>query len=359
MTGLELPGAGASGPEAGAPPFTETGHAVPAADANHRAEDPRPVLRTPVPNTDAGPDPDSDPVPGAGSVPGRAPARAWRRPVLRARFWLRRPGLVLSVLLVALILVSAFFPRLLTSRDPLAAAPRDRLLPPGAGHPFGTDPLGRDLFARMVHGSLLTLQATVLAVGIGLVVGSLAGLAAGYRGGLVDDLLMRLTDVLLAIPGLLLSLALVTSLGFGTVKVALAVGVTSVSTFARITRAEVLRIGRSAYVEAARASGTRWYAVLLRHVLPNAAGPVLVYAAVDFGAVVLQVSSLSFLGYGAQPPAPEWGSLVSDGRNYLATAWWLTTLPGFVIAATVLAANRIARALDGEDARDAHGREAP
>ncbi|WP_329140018.1 ABC transporter permease [Streptomyces sp. NBC_01476] len=276
----------------------------------------------------------------------RSPARR------HLRFWLARPGLVLSVLLIAALLPAAFFPGLLTSRDPLAAAPRDKLLPPGAGHLFGTDQLGRDLFARVVHGSFLTLQASVLAVLVGLVVGSLAGLLAGYRGGVVDDALMRLTDVLLSIPGLLLSLALVTALGFGTVKVALAVGVTSVSTFTRIMRAEVLKVARSTYVEAARASGTRWLPVLLRHVLPNAAGPVLVYAAIDFGAVILQVSSLSFLGYGAQPPAPEWGSLVSDGRNYLATAWWLTTLPGLVIAATVLAANRIARCLDGEDTEE-------
>lgn len=300
---------------------------------------------------DAGtPGPGED-VPAAAAAPVRDGTRS-RTGRRSAGFWLRRPGLVLSVLLIAAVLLAAFFPGLLTSRDPLAAAPRDKLLTPRAEHPFGTDQLGRDLFARVVHGSLLTLQATVLAVLVGLVVGSLAGLAAGYRGGVTDDALMRLTDVLLAIPGLLLSLALVTALGFGTVQVALAVGVTSVSTFARIMRAEVLKVGQSTYVEAARACGTRWPSVLLRHVLPNAAGPVLVYAAVDFGAVVLQVSSLSFLGYGAQPPAPEWGSLVSDGRNYLATAWWLTTLPGLVIAATVLAANRIARALDGEDTEE-------
>ncbi|MBP0452339.1 ABC transporter permease [Kitasatospora sp. RG8] len=295
--------------------------------------------------------PDADAPASAGDLPRAAaePAGApspFRR---RARFWLLRPGLVLSVLLVAVLVTAAFLPGLLSPYDPLAAAPREKLLPPGPGHPFGTDQLGRDLLARIVHGALPTLQAAVLAVAVGLVAGSPAGLLAGYRGGVVDDVVMRLTDVLLSVPGLLLSLALVTALGFGTLKVALAVGVTSVSTFARIMRAEVLKVRRSTYVEAARASGNRWPAVLLRHVLPNSAGPVLVYAAIDFGAVVLQVSSLSFLGYGAQPPAPEWGSLVSDGRNHLATAWWLTTLPGLVIAATVLAANRIARSLDGED----------
>ncbi|MGN5633848.1 ABC transporter permease [Streptomyces sp. AC154] len=281
------------------------------------------------------------------SLAGRAPERTAR---LRrtVRFWLARPGLVLSVLFIALVLLAALHPAALAGGDPLTGVPEDRLRPPDAEHLLGTDQLGRDLFTRLVHGSSLTLRAAALAVLVGLVTGSLTGLVSGAAGGWVDGVLMRLTDVLLAVPGLLLSLALVTALGFGTIEVAVAVGVTSVAMFARIMRAEVLRVARTTYVEAARASGTRWYGVLLRHVLPNAAGPVLVYAAVDFGAVVLQVSSLSFLGYGARPPAPEWGSLVAGGRDYLATAWWLTTLPGLALAATVLAANRIARALDGE-----------
>ncbi|MFE4958217.1 ABC transporter permease [Streptomyces sp. NPDC056653] len=266
----------------------------------------------------------------------------------QARFMLHSPGLILSIVLLALVLVSAFFPGLFTSQDPLSGVPRHRLQGPSPEHLFGTDQLGRDLFSRVVHGSALSLQATVLAVAVGLVVGSLLGLLAGYLGGRVDDVLMRIADVLLAIPNLLLSLAVVTALGFGTVKVAIAVGITSVASFARVMRSEVLRVRGAVYVEAAHSSGARWFSVLFRHVLPNSAGPVLVYAAVDFGAVILQVSALSFLGYGAIPPAPEWGALVSGGRDYLATAWWLTTLPGLTIAATVLAANRISRALDGE-----------
>ncbi|MEU5273931.1 ABC transporter permease [Streptomyces hygroscopicus] len=265
-----------------------------------------------------------------------------------ARFWLRRPGLVLAVAVLVLVLLSAFFPGLFTGRDPLSGVPAERLQPPSLHHPFGTDQLGRDLFSRVVHGSALSLKATSLAVAVGLVAGSALGLLAGYVGGLLDDALMRIADVLLAIPALLLSLALVTALGFGTVKVAVAVGVTSVASFARIMRAEVLRVREATFVEAARASGSGPLPVLLRHVLPNASGPVLVYAAVEFGTVVLAVSALSFLGYGAEPPAPEWGSLVSGGRDYLATAWWLTTLPGLTIAATVLAAGRVSRALDGE-----------
>ncbi|CDR12813.1 ABC transporter permease [Streptomyces iranensis] len=265
-----------------------------------------------------------------------------------ARFWVRRPGLVVAVAVLVVTLLAAFFPGLFTGRDPLSGVPAERLQAPSLHHLFGTDQLGRDLFSRVVHGSALSLKATSLAVAVGLVAGSALGLAAGYVGGLLDDALMRIADVLLAIPGLLLSLALVTALGFGTVKVAVAVGVTSVAGFARIMRAEVLRVREATYVEAARSSGSRPLSVLLRHVLPNASGPVLVYAAVEFGTVVLAVSALSFLGYGAEPPAPEWGSLVSGGRDYLATAWWLTTLPGLTIAATVLAAGRVSRALDGE-----------
>jgi peptide/nickel transport system permease protein len=135
------------------------------------------------------------------------------------------------------------------------------------------------------------------------------------------------------------------------VKIAIAVGIASVANFARVMRAETLRIRQSTYVEAARAVGTRWHVSLRRHVLPNAAGPVLVLAVLEFGLAILAVSSLSFLGYGAPPPAPEWGSLIAEGRNYIAVSWWLCAMPGFAIAATVLAVNRVSRALDGEWAR--------
>ncbi|WP_406294325.1 ABC transporter permease [Embleya sp. NBC_00888] len=269
-----------------------------------------------------------------------------------ARFVLRRPGLTLSLVVFVLVLLAALFPGLFTDDDPLVGTPRDKLRGPSAEHLFGTDQLGRDLFTRVVYASSLSLRATFVAVLVALVVGGGLGLLSGFFGGWLDDVVMRVVDVLQAIPRLLLSLALVGALGFGTTKVAIAVGVASVAGFARVMRAEVLRVRSSVYVEAARASGVRSGAVLARHVLPNASGPVLVMAALEFGIAILSVSALSFLGFGAPPPTPEWGVLVADGRNFVATAWWLTTFPGLVIAATVLSANRISRALDGERRQD-------
>ena len=284
--------------------------------------------------------------PGSGTSPGR---RVDARRVLR--FLVRRPGLLLSVLVLVLVVLASFRPGLFTSRDPLTGVPSQNFRGPSGGHWFGTDELGRDVFSRVVHGAQLSLKATLIAVAVAFVVGSLIGLVAGFVGRWIDDVLMRFVDVLLSIPALFLSLALVTALGYGTVKVAVAVGIASVASFARVTRAEVLRVRQAVFVEASRSCGARWYSVLGRHVLPNAAGPVIVLATLDFGSSILAVSALSFLGYGAPPPAPEWGTLISDGRNYLANAWWLTALPGLAIAATVLATNRIARALDGEWSR--------
>jgi peptide/nickel transport system permease protein len=287
-------------------------------------------------------------------APARAAAAAdapVRRDGRRAvRFWLHRPGLVASVVFVGLVLVAAFAPGVLAPGDPLTGVIADKLQPPGPAHVFGTDYLGRDLYTRVVHGAALSLQATVLAVAVALVAGGLLGLVAGFVGRWVDEAVMRFVDVLLAVPPLLLSLALITALGYGTVNIAIAVGIASVAGLARVMRSEVLRVSRATYVEAARAVGTRWWVSLARHVLPNAARPVLVLAVLEFGLAVLAVSALSFLGYGVPPPAPEWGGLVSEGRNYL-DSWWLCAMPGAVIAATVLSVSRISRALDGEWSR--------
>ncbi|MGW1738751.1 ABC transporter permease [Nocardia sp. NPDC001965] len=258
---------------------------------------------------------------------------------------------MLSGVVLVLVLGWAVLPALFAGGDPLTGVPGEKFRAPDLDHWFGTDNLGRDLYTRVVHAAALSLTATVLAVAIGLVAGSLLGVVSGVLGGTVDSIVMRGVDVLLSIPELLVSLALVTVLGFGTGNVALAVGVALIARFARLMRAEVLRVRQAPYVEAARACGVRWYGVLFRHVLRNAYAPVAALAAVEFGLAVLAVSSLSFLGYGAAPPTPEWGSLISEGRNYLATAWWLTALPGLVIVAVVLSAQRLGRAFAQEGSR--------
>lgn len=260
----------------------------------------------------------------------------------------RRPAAVLSLLWLVVVIVAALGPAVLAPGDPLAGVPAEHLQAPSAVHWFGSDQIGRDLYTRVVHGTSLTISAASLAVAVGLIAGSAIGLLSGFAGGRTDAILMRAADVLLAIPSLLLSLAVITALGFGTINVAIAIGVASVASVSRIMRAEVIKVRSSAYVEAARASGNSGTRVLLRHVLPNSSGPVIALGVLEFGGAILAVSALSFLGYGAPAPAPEWGALVSGGRDFLRNAWWLTTFPGLVIALTVLAANRLARGLDTE-----------
>jgi peptide/nickel transport system permease protein len=224
----------------------------------------------------------------------------------------------------------------------------ESLQPPSAAHPFGTDQMGRDLFARIVYGSSASLTGTTIAVLIAFVVGSVLGLISGTVGGVFDDVLMRCIDVLLAIPGLLLAMTVVAALGFGITEVAVAVGVSAVASFTRLMRSEVYRVSHARYVEAATLSGSSRISTVFNHVMPNSIGSVLSLAALEFGTALLAISALSFLGYGAQPPQPEWGSLISTGRDFIATAWWLTLLPGALIAAVVISANRVSRAFNND-----------
>ncbi|POW55626.1 ABC transporter permease [Candidatus Pantoea alvi] len=258
-----------------------------------------------------------------------------------------QPGLWLAWLVIIVAVVAAIAPALFTNysaTDGIAGAQR---LPPQAGHWLGTDQLGRDLWARMVYGASASLSAALIAVTMGLTAGSALGVLAGASGGKTERLIMRAVDVLLAIPSLLLALSLLILLGFGTLHAALAVGIASIASFARLARGEVVRIRHSDYVEAAFGSGGTFFAVLRRHILPNALTPLIAFAALQFGQAILALSTLSFLGYGTPPPAPEWGLLIAEGRNYLSTAWWLTTFPGLLVSAVVLAANRISIQIAG------------
>ena len=259
---------------------------------------------------------------------------------------LRRPGFSLALLVVGFALVCALVPHLLTSFDPYATSPADKLTAPNLTHWFGTDELGRDLYTRVVYGASLSVQAALLAVGIALVGGLGLGVLSGFAGGRIDALIMRFVDVLLALPGLLLALAIVTAIGFGTIPVAIAVGVGIIPGFARTTRAEVLRVKTLPYVEAARLGGASWGQTLLRHILPNAWSPVAVLATLDFGAAILATAGLSFLGFGAAPPAAEWGTLIANGRHFLITAPWVSLLPGLFVVAVVFSLNHIARTFE-------------
>lgn len=264
---------------------------------------------------------------------------------LAARLRRIQPGLIVAWAVIAVVILFALFPGVFTSHNPVQGVPVEKLKAPSALHILGTDALGRDLFARIVYGAVHSLTGAFVAVTVGLVACTALGVIAGSTGGVVEEAVMRLVDVLLSIPGLLLMLSIIILLGFGTVNAAIAVGITSVAAFARLARSEVVRVRRSDYVEAAFGSGGTFFGVLLRHVLPNSLVSVLAFAALQFGGAILAISTLGFLGYGAPPPTPEWGLLIAEGRNYISTAWWLTTAPGIVVVLVVLAANRISRSL--------------
>ncbi|MDO9711474.1 ABC transporter permease [Paracraurococcus lichenis] len=254
-------------------------------------------------------------------------------------------GLAAAWAVLAPVLAWALLPGLFAAQNPLEGLPGQQLRPPDAAHWFGTDGLGRDQLARVVYGARESLLGASLAVLVGFSAGTALGVLAGAAGGLPEAVVMRLVDTLLAIPSLLLSLSVIVLLGFGSVNAAVAVGIVSVAHFARLARAEVLRVRHADYVEAAFGSGGRFLAVLWRHVLPNALTSVLALAALQFGSAILALATLGFLGYGAPPPTPEWGLLIAEGRDFLGRAWWLTAAPGVVVILVVLAAERVSRSI--------------
>jgi len=244
---------------------------------------------------------------------------------------------------VLLLLAAAVEPALLAPGDPLAGELADRLRPPAPGHVFGTDELGRDVFTRVVHGTSASLLTATVAVALGVAIGCSLGLLGSLGGPIVDAAMMRVVDVLLAVPSLLLALALIAVLGPGPYNVAIAVGVASSAMFARIVRSDTFRILQRGYIAHAAIAGRRRAAIVLDHVLPNVLPPIVAIAVLQFAEAVLAVAALGFLGYGSRPPAPEWGALVAAGRDHLTTAPWLTAFPGLVIAGASLAFHVLAR----------------
>lgn len=216
---------------------------------------------------------------------------------------------------------------------------------PGPSHPLGTDELGRDVLARVLHGGRISLTAGIAVVAIGLVLGTMVGFLAGYFGGRLDFILMRLTDLFLGFPALILAIALAASLGAGLVQGVIAAGLVWWPGFARLVRGQVLAAKPLPYVEAARALGASHLRIMVRHVFPACVGEIVIKATLDVGLAVLFVASLGFLGLGAQPPAPEWGSMIAQARTYILDFWWVGFFPGAAIGVTVLLFNALGDAV--------------
>jgi peptide/nickel transport system permease protein len=260
------------------------------------------------------------------------------------RSWNARIGGVVAIVLVAVALVSAW----ITPYDPIATRPKDRLQGPSMTHLMGTDKLGRDIFSRVIAGTPNSLKMGLIAVAIGAVAGTLLGLIAGYYQGPVSVGILMLADAMLAFPSILLALSIVAALGPGLTNTMIAVGVSFVPGFIRLVRASVLSTKENAYIAAARVIGARDGRIIVRHVLPNVLAPIIVLCTLGLAGAILIGASLSFLGLGAQPPTPEWGATLNDGRSLLRLAPWIATFPGIAIMITVLAMNLL-----GDGLRDA------
>ena len=258
-----------------------------------------------------------------------------------------RAGELVSLAFVALLLLAAAAPGLLAPFDPLAIAPTDAFSPPSATHLLGTDESGRDVLSRLIAGAGASLLIGASATAIGLVLGAVLGVVAAFGGRVVDGVIGRVLEVLFAFPALLLALLVIVVTGPGVVPATIAVGLSTAPGYARILRTQLLGIRDSGYVEAARVLGHGPVRILVRHVLPNTFGPLAVLATLGVGQAIVWASALSYLGLGAEPPAPEWGAMLSAGRTYLASAWWLTVFPGLVIVLTTIATTVLGGRLRG------------
>jgi peptide/nickel transport system permease protein len=250
-----------------------------------------------------------------------------------------------SILLV--LALAAIFAPILARVDPIQIG-SSVLTPPNSTYWFGTDAYGRDIFSRVLYGARLSLLIGLISVSIASALGVTIGLLSGYYGRWVDTGLMRMIDVMLAFPGILLALVIVSMLGPSLVNLMIAVGISSIPAYARLTRSLVLAAREELYVEAAQSIGTPDGLILVRHLLPNIFAPILVTMTLGIGGAILSAAALSFIGLGAQPPTPEWGRMLSEGRQYLRDQWWIATFPGLAIMLTVLGMNLL-----GDGLRDA------
>ena len=265
---------------------------------------------------------------------GRRAARAIRSD------WLALFGLVIIGIVLAM---AVFGPWLAPSPGDGAGVINvdERMLPPSAEYPFGTDWLGRDMLTRVILGARIAVQVSLVVVGLAILIGVPLGAVAGYYRGWLDGLIMRITDLFLAFPPLLLAMAIVAALGPGLQNATLALVISWWPWYARIARGLAVSLREWPFVDAARAMGIRESAIIFRHIVPNSVGPIVVQATIDIGTVILAAGGLAFIGLGARPPAPDWGLMVAEGRQYILEQWWLSTFPGLAIFFTVLAFNLV------------------
>ncbi|HDL84879.1 MAG TPA: ABC transporter permease [Candidatus Acetothermia bacterium] len=267
---------------------------------------------------------------------------------LRIRRFRKDRLAVVSLGIISILLISAILAQVIAPYDPASQRMSERRLPPGSpGHLLGTDGFGRDIASRLVYGGRISLMVGLVSVGVGMLIGMTLGLIAGYFKHL-DNLIMRVMDILLAFPGVLIAIIVVAILGPGLYNVIIAISVFSIPMFARLTRGATLSAKEETYVLAARSLGAPTSRILLQHILPNIVSPIIVFATVRIGVSILNAAALSFLGIGAQPPMPEWGVMISEGRNFLYTSPYIAFVPGLAILIVVLSFNLL-----GDGIRDA------
>lgn len=272
-----------------------------------------------------------------------------RRPVAFLEIARRNRGVIVGLVLVAALFLIALLSPVISPHDPIATDPDNSYLPPLTPHHFlGTDELGRDQLSRILWGARVSLPVAFVAVGVGLLMGGLIGLVSGYAGGLVDLLLMRLIDALLAFPALILAIALVAALGPSLRNAMIAIGIVAIPVYARLVRAVVLQLKQMEFVVATRSLGASPFRLVLRHLIPNLLNPILVQISLSAGFAILAEAVLSFLGLGAQPPTPDWGQMITIGRTFLPNDPWLAIVPGAAISITVYSFNLL-----GDSLRDA------
>lgn len=265
----------------------------------------------------------------------------WRR--------LRKNKLAMvGLFIIGLLVFCAIFANVISPYDYAAQDLKNSLQGPSAAHWFGTDEFGRDILSRIIYGSRISLQIGFIAVGISLIFGGAFGAIAGYYGGRIDNLIMRVMDIIMSIPSILLAISIVAALGSSMTNLMIATGISYIPSYARIVRASILGIKDQEFIEAAKAVGTSDWTIIIRHILPNCLAPIIVQATLGVAFAILTAAGLSFIGLGIEPPTPEWGSMLSAGRSYIRDYWHMTMFPGLAIALTIFALNVL-----GDGLRDA------